>query len=108
MKPLVYLAGPYSKPDPVENMHNAIKVADGLLDVCIPHIPHLTGIWHLVSPKPYPYWLEIDLEILLRCDCVYRFGGSSRGADGEVVAALNADIPVFYSETELRLFLEAA
>ena len=29
-RPLVYVAGPYASPDPVENTHNAIQVADRL------------------------------------------------------------------------------
>lgn len=101
-KPVVYLAGPYSSPDPVENMHKAIKLADRLLDVCVPLIPHLTGTWHMVSPKPYPQWLEIDLVLIRRCDVVFRFGGDSSGADAEVADALDRGQPVVYSEDELR------
>lgn len=104
---LVYLAGPYSKPDPVENMHRAIKIADGLLDVCVPFIPHLTGTWHMVSPKPYPEWLALDLAYLARCDAVYRFDGESSGADGEVNHALELGIPIFHSEASLREWLNA-
>lgn len=102
MKPLVYLAGPYSKPDPVENMHRAVKLADRLLDVCVPVVPHLTGLWHLVSPKPYETWLELDVALMLRCDVVFRFPGESSGADGEVALALERGIPVVFDETTLR------
>lgn len=102
LKPVVYLAGPYSKPDPVENMHRAIKIADGLLDVCVPMVPHLTGIWHMVSPKPYPVWLALDLALMARCDYVYRFDGDSSGADGEVAEAQRLEIPVAFTEAALR------
>lgn len=101
-KPIVYLAGPYSKPDPVWNIHDAVKLADSLLDICVPMIPHLTGTWHMISPKPYETWLEIDLVLMARCDVVFRFGGESSGADGEVEEALKARQPVVYSEEELR------
>lgn len=101
-KPVVYLAGPYSQPDPVENMHKAIKLADSLLDVCVPYIPHLSGTWHMVSPKPYPVWLMIDLVIMRRCDVVFRFPGFSNGADGEVADALERGQPVVFSEADLR------
>lgn len=104
-KLVVYIAGPYSKPDPVENMHRAIKIADGLLDVCTPLIPHLTGTWHMVSPKPYETWLELDLDLMAKCDAVYRFSGASSGADAEVEVALAAGQPVFYSEEDLRAWL---
>lgn len=97
-RPVVYLAGPYSHPDPVENMHHAIKLADMLLDSfgIVPLVPHLTGIWHLVSPKPYEEWLAIDLELLSRCDALLRFGGESNGADREVEYANEIGIPVFH------------
>jgi nucleoside 2-deoxyribosyltransferase len=101
-KPLVYLAGPYTLPDPVENIHNAVKLADRLLDVCVPVIPHLSGTWHMISPKPYETWLELDLAVMARCDIVFRFGGASSGADAEVVAAQAAGQPVVYTETQLR------
>ena len=106
-KPIVYLAGPYSKPDPVENMHRAIKIADNLLDVCVPMVPHLTGTWHMVSPKPYETWLELDLAHMERCDAVYRFHGESSGADAEVEHAAKLNMPVFFAEHELREWIAA-
>ena len=106
-KPLVYIAGPYTNPDPVENIHRAIKIADGLLDVCSPLIPHLSGTWHMVSPKPYEDWLALDLEYMQRCDCVYRYPGASSGADKEVEKAREWGIPVVFSEIELRSWIAA-
>lgn len=104
-KPVVYLAGPYSKPDPVQNMHDAIKLADRLLDVCVPMVPHLTGTWHLVSPKPYEQWLALDLALMARCDAVFRFGGESAGADGEAREAVRIGLPVFFYEEGLRAWI---
>jgi len=102
MSKLVYCAGPYSLPDPVENIHNACKVADGVLALgYIPVVPHLTGLWHLVSPKPYGVWLAIDLEILAKCDYCYRYGGDSVGADREVEFCQKRGIPVVYDLNKL-------
>jgi len=102
MKLLVYLAGPYSKPDPMVNMHKAIKLADSLLDICVPFVPQLSGTWHMVSPKPYETWLELDLCYLARCDALLRFGGESTGADSEVEVARRRYIPTFFSVEDLR------
>ena len=33
MNPLVYIAGPYTKPDPVKNTHRMIQIADRLMDL---------------------------------------------------------------------------
>lgn len=84
--PLVYIAGPYTKPDPVANTHHMIRIADALLDLgVVPIIPHLTMFWHLVCPRPYDQWLQYDLHVMSRCDVVLRVPGDSNGADGEVL-----------------------
>lgn len=107
-KPLVYVAGPYSSPDPVENTHKAIKIADELyLDGLVtPVLPHLSALWHMVAPHPYEFWLEYDLELLHWCHAVYRFYGESSGADGEVRQALEDDKPVFFKRESLYAWAE--
>lgn len=103
MKPLVYVAGPYTKPDPIENTHTAIRIAEALYEtgLVVPIIPHLTAFWHLVSPHPYEYWLAYDLLVMAGCDAVYRWAGESSGADGEVEQATKDGQPVFYDEQDL-------
>lgn len=95
-KKVVYVAGPYTKPDPGANVNTAILYADALLDRgVVPLVPHLTHLWHLVSPKPYEAWLSIDFDYLLRCDALVRMPGESPGADREVLFALANKIKVF-------------
>lgn len=103
MKPLVYIAGPYSHPDPVENTHNAILAASLLAedDLCTPIVPHLTMLWHFVDPHPLPFWYGYDLEVLAHCQYVFRIPGVSAGADNEVAEAHRLGIPVVYSVDEL-------
>lgn len=92
---LVYLAGPYTEPDPVENTHRMIRIADALLDAGFtPLIPHLTLAWHLVSPKRYETWLNYDRELLAHCDVVLRVPGYSNGATRETQYADELGIPV--------------
>jgi nucleoside 2-deoxyribosyltransferase len=93
--PLVYLAGPYTEPDPVANTHRVLRIADALLEAGFtPFIPHLTLAWHLVSPKPYETWLEYDRELLARCDVLLRVPGYSEGAALESLFAECRGIPV--------------
>jgi len=102
---LIYIAGPYTHPDPVQNTHRAITVADELIyHGFIPYIPHLTLLWHLVSPHNTQFWYDYDKHILKRCDAVLRIGGDSIGADQEVALAKECGIPVFYSMEDLRPF----
>lgn len=108
MRPLVYIAGPYSHPDPVENTHRVITTATALLDDgrCAPYVPHTTLLWHLITPRPYETWLALDLDVLARCDAVLRLPGESSGADGEVEYAQSVNIPVFTSIGRLMTWID--
>ena len=97
-KEIIYLSAPYTKGDVAINVYRVIKCADKLLDMgYIPFIPHLTHFWHIVSPKSWDTWLEIDKAMIPRCDAVLRLDGDSLGADVEVELAKELSIPVFYS-----------
>lgn len=95
-RPVIYIAGPYTKPDPAINVHNAVKVADALMDghLAWPIVPHLTHLWHTISPRDYPDWIALDLALLDRCDGLIRLLGESPGADGEVTRARAVGLPV--------------
>ena len=98
----VYVAGPYTRPDPCANTHQAILTADLLWDLgFVPFVPHLTHFWHTMSPKPYQAWLDYDNNWLLCCDAVLRIPGESSGADKETALAVASGIPVFHSIADL-------
>jgi hypothetical protein len=98
----VYVAGPYTKPDPCDNTRNACLVADELLALgFLPFIPHLSHLWHLISPKPYETWMDLDMAWLNRCDVLLRMPGESSGADREVEFAKSLGLPIYYSVQEL-------
>lgn len=103
MKPLVYVAGPYAKPDPVENTHTAIRVGMALWEtgLVVPLVPHLTLLAHMVSPQPVDYWYGLDLEQLTHCQAVLRIPGESVGADKEITEATQLGIPVFYDQEDV-------
>lgn len=86
MKPLVYIAGPITLPEPMENVHRAMKVATRLRDsdLVVPFVPHTTCIWHMIQPASYETWLAYDFEIIRHCDALLRTDGESAGADREV------------------------
>lgn len=103
-RPLVYVAGPYTRPDPVLNTHRIIKVADHLqgtgLVTC--HVPHLNHLWNLVAPHDdVEHWYSYDLAILRRCDALLRVEGESAGADTEVSFAEEHGIRVFFDQDHL-------
>jgi hypothetical protein len=99
---LVYVAGPYSKGDQVENVRIAVQAGEELIKSgYTPLIPHLSHLWHLISPHPYEFWIDLDSHYLLRCDAVLRLPRESAGADKEVELAKSKWIPVYYSIQEL-------
>jgi hypothetical protein len=108
VKPLVYIAGPYTNPDPVENTHTIVLFATGLVEAgrVTPIVPHLSLLWHLVTPRPIDFWYAYDLEVLARCDYLLRVGGASTGADAEVKEAHRLGIPVVHDVGELYSLLE--
>lgn len=95
--PLVYIAAPYSRPDPLQNLHRVIRIASELIDTGLvtPFVPHLTLLWQLVEPRDLAFWYEYDIAILVRCDSVLRLPGMSIGADEEVLVAQRLSLPVF-------------
>jgi hypothetical protein len=107
-RPLVYVAGPYTKPDPVENTNAVIALASELIDegLVTPVVPHLTLLWHLVRPRPLDFWYAYDVAILKRCDAVFRMAGESRGADMEVEFAEDHGLPVLTDRDALRKWAE--
>src|SRR5512135_1374912 len=98
----IYVAGPYTKPDPVDNTREAIKVADILLRMGhTPYVPHLTLFWHFLAPHPVFFWYSYDLEWLKKCDVLLRLPGESEGADNEEAFARAHGIRVIYDVKEL-------
>jgi hypothetical protein len=92
----VYVAGPYSKGDVGANVRRAYEAARALADAGLAaFVPHHTHFWHLLFPRPYEDWLDLDLAFLPCCDAVLRLPGASTGADNEVTRAESLGIPVF-------------
>lgn len=101
-RPRIYVAGPYTKPDPCINTREAILAGNVLWNAGFaPFIPHLSHLWHTVSPQPYDMWLDYDLQFLTACQGVLRLPGESSGADKEVIFASNKGIPIFLNVQEV-------
>ena len=92
---LVYVAGPYTHDDPVDNTRDAIFCGHALFDRGnVAFVPHLSMFEHFVNPKPYTYWIERGIRCVEVCDRVVRLPGPSSGADKECEHAAALDIPV--------------
>ena len=102
---MVYIASPYTIGDMAQNVKRQIDAADELMNVGFcPIIPLLSHFQHMVHPRPYEDWMEIDKEKLRRCDVVLRLPGESKGADIEVALAHELGIPVFKSVNWVKVF----
>lgn len=92
---VIYIAGPLSS-DPLVGTRNAILAAAQLRSVGLGFVvPHLACLFQIVSPQPYESWMDLDLELILRCDALLRIPGESPGADREVQHARMRGIPVY-------------
>ena len=95
----VFIAGPYAGGDPVLNTQAAVRAAEAVVALGhTPFVPHLSHLWHLVSPHEVDYWLRLDMAWLEACDCLVRLPGESPGADGEVRRAKDLGLPVYTLE----------
>jgi hypothetical protein len=98
----VYIAGPYTKPDPCINTNRACAVWKQLWELgYAPFCPHWSHFQHTLLPMPYEVWLDFDNQFLVVCDALLRLPGESSGADKEVALARSLGIPVYHSVDEL-------
>lgn len=103
----VYVAGPYTKGDVAVNVRNAFEAANQLADLGFaPFVPHHTHFWHMMFPRPYEFWLDLDSQFLPFCNAILRLPGESNGADKEVKQAEDAGIPVFFDIESLAAHFE--
>lgn len=103
-RPLVYLAGPFTAPDPLINTALAVDWAERVEGVgCDVFIPHTHSfMWHYQRPASHDRWMDRDFALLARCDAMFRYSDDhSVGADMECRFADAHDIPVFMSLTVL-------
>lgn len=93
--PMIYLAGPFTSPDPVENTYKAARLGTALWEEMkvLPFTPHLFIGWHTICPRPIEFWYDIDLSYIDKCDAIIRLPGTSPGADAEMVYAAEKGIP---------------
>lgn len=99
----VYIASPYTLGDVAVNVKRQIDCADELMNIgFLPFAPLYSHFQHMIHPRPYEDWIQIDLEWVEVCDCVLRLEGESHGADGEVLYAKQLGKPVFKSIEKLK------
>lgn len=101
----IYVAGPYSHPDPMvreRNTHAAMRAGLGLLQhghaPFIPHLSHYFDVWaqqHGVV-VPYETYMEWDAAYLSVCDGVLILGHSP-GVEQELLEAERLEIPAYSS-----------
>jgi hypothetical protein len=98
----IYIAGPYTFPDPETNTANAIACGDKV--AALGHtvfIPHLTHFWHSQIPHDYEFWMAHDMQWLACCNAILRLPGESGGADREIEFARKRKMLIYYSIDEI-------
>lgn len=99
----VYVAGPYTQGNTVENTRAAVTAAERLWKLgYAPFVPHLSMLWEVLFSHDHQDWLDLDAEWVKVCHALLRLAGPSKGADKEVELAEGLGIPVFYSVEELH------
>lgn len=98
MKIKVYVAGPYTNGDKLDNTMNAVYAAELLMQLgYVPFVPHLSHYWDEQFPHDHAEWIDWCLEWVKCCDAILRLPGDSKGADIETELAAALGIPVYES-----------
>jgi vacuolar-type H+-ATPase subunit D/Vma8 len=119
-KPWIYIASPYTRGDVAINVRAQMEAFDAILAMgAVPIAPLFTHFQHMFKPRPYEDWIELDLEIVKRCDACIRLEAvaersdgtvyrqyKSSGADGEVMAFARMAKPVFLSMHALEAWID--
>ena len=103
----VFIAGLYTLGGVGVNVKNHMIAFDTLYNYGFaPFNPLLFHFQHIMYPRSYNDWIEIDNEYLLICDAVLRIPGESFGADNEIKLAHTANIPVFFHMRDLLIYFK--
>lgn len=96
-KKLFYIAGPLTTGNTIENVRKAAQYGAWVMHVGhAAYVPHISILWDWIEPQGYEDWMELDFEIIRRCDAIIRLPGECPGCEREVELALEIGIPVFY------------
>lgn len=106
----VYISGPMSLGDRVDNLAVAMKAMRELIGLgYAPMCPQLTFFAEPFVDASHADWVDVDIPWVRSAHAVLRLPGDSRGADREVAAAREANVPVFESVGDLHShFLKGA
>jgi len=105
----IYVAGPYTAPDPSSVERNVLKAIDAGIELVskghAPYIPHLTHYVDLRSKEKnvglkWEDYIRWDIHWLELCDALL-YLGESRGARIELEHAKKKGIKIFYDSKEI-------
>ena len=103
MRKRVYIAGPMSIGDRVDNLNMALRaMRDLTIHGFAPLSPQLTFFIANVLRFDHDTWIQIDLPWVSQADAILRLPGESKGADEEVKTAIQYNVPVFSSIEKLK------
>lgn len=101
----VYVAGPLTEGETVDNVAKAIDMGRAILEAGhISFVPHFFYFADKRRSAPYEFWMNVDLYYVAHwADVVVRLPGKSGGADREVALAESLGkyvIPMTVYDTE--------
>ena len=100
----VYIASPYTIGNTAVNVRVQIDAVNKLMNYKFaPFSPLYSYFQHMIHPRPWEDWMEVDFVWVEACDCILRLPGESSGADQEVKLAKKLNKPIFYSIDELLI-----
>jgi hypothetical protein len=104
MKKLCYISSPFTEGDQLKNARDAISAVIQRLDneEIIPLSPLTMGVAiQIFYPLSHQEWMQYDLDLLSKCDCMIVIGDAgmvarSKGVQAEIAFAVEHNIPFEY------------
>lgn len=94
---VIYISSAYTLGDIAENVRAQLDASDTLIELGFcPIAPLLSHYQQIYKPRSWYEWMDVDMELVSRCDALLRLPGKSTGADTEVSLAKKLKIPVYY------------
>lgn len=99
MRKRIFISGPITNGDRVQNFAEALKAYRTLAERGFaPLCPQLSMLIAFILPGiDYEGWMEVDQAWLDVADAVLRLPGESPGADREVTEANRRGVPVYHN-----------
>jgi len=93
----IYVAGPLTQGDTLQNIRRAVLAGDALIEQGHdPLVPHCMALADMIAHQPYGVWMRVVTAWLRVAEALFVLPGFSPGTLEEIALAMELHIPIYY------------